>query len=51
MRKEQPFVSIYSFYSVSTDNIFIVIVHKVRGYDLLLFMLFVGDGVSVSLHV
>jgi hypothetical protein len=41
----------YRVYCVSTDNIFIVILYELGGYDLLLCVLYVGDGVSVSLHV
>jgi hypothetical protein len=50
-RKEQSFISIYRVYSVSTDNIFIVVLYELGGYDLLLFVPYMGDGVSVSLHV
>jgi hypothetical protein len=50
MRKEYPFISIYRVYSVSTDNVFIVILYDLGGYDLLLCVFYVGDGVAVSLQ-
>jgi hypothetical protein len=44
-------VLLYRVYSVSTDNIFIVTLYELGGYGLLFFMLYVGDGVGVSLHI